>query len=161
MMRLVAPLILLLPACSLTPVYSGGAPGPVATMLADTDVAEIPERSGFLVRQALLARVAGSGSARYRVVVSLDDTITGFGVRGDDSVSRERRTLRGRWQLVDTASGATLIDESVRADAGIDVVSSDYAVVAAENAALERLAVDLAEQIARRIMRHAMRQDQP
>jgi LPS-assembly lipoprotein len=69
--------------------------------------------------------------------------------------------LRGRWQLVDTASGATLIDESVRADAGIDVVSSDYAVVAAENAALERLAVDLAEQIARRIMRHAMRQDQP
>ena len=41
---------------------------------------------------------------------------------------------------------------AARSDAGIDVVrSSDFAVIAAENSALERLAVELAEQIGTRL----------
>ena len=148
-------LLLALPACALQPVYGGGASSAAAQTLAAVQVPLIPERQGFLVRQALLDRVGTGSEARYRLDVALDDNITGLGIRGDDSITRERRTLRARWQLVDIASGNVLMDETVRTDAGIDVVSSDYAVVAAEAEALERLAEDVANQIAARISSYA------
>ena len=152
-------LLLLLAGCGLQPVYSNGSSGAAATMLAGIDVSAIEGRGGYLVRQALLDRV-GTEGGRYRLDVKLDDAISGFGVRGDDSISRERRLLRARWQLVD-AGGKVLIDETARADAGIDVVGSEYAVVAAENAALERLATDLAAQIAARVALYARGQARP
>ncbi|MGB3723345.1 MAG: LPS assembly lipoprotein LptE [Pacificimonas sp.] len=146
---------LALAACQLTPVYGGGANSAAARTLGAISVPAIPDRSGYLVRQALLDRVGGTGETRYRLDVRLDDEITGLGIRGDDSITRERRTLRARWQLIDTKSGNTLIDETVRADSGIDVVSSDYAVVAAETDAMERLSVEIANQIAARIAVYA------
>ncbi|MBZ6377576.1 hypothetical protein B5C34_04215 [Pacificimonas flava] len=140
------------PACSLQPVYGGGASGAAASGLAMVDVPLIPERSGYLVRQALLDRLGTpAGEQAYRLDIRLDDDITGFGVRGDDSITRERRTLRARWQLVELATGEVLIDATSRSDAGIDVVSSDYAVVAAESTALERLSRDIAEDITQRL----------
>ncbi len=81
----------------------------------------------------------------------LDDRITGFGVRTDDAVTRERRTLRARYQLVDTGSGEVLLDATASADAGIDVVGSEYATIAAEQSALERLAGEIADQIVTRV----------
>jgi LPS-assembly lipoprotein len=156
MSRLALVLLLALAGCGLRPVYSGGSNGAAATMLAGIDVPPIPDRSGYMVRQALLDRLgAGGANSPYRLDIELDDKITGLGVRGDDSISRERRTLRARWQLVDTASGNVLIDAAVRSDAGVDVVRSEYAVVAAETAALERLAEDIAGQIANRISIYA------
>ena len=75
--------------------------------------------------------------------------------RRDDSVSRERRTLRARYQLVDPASGAVLLDATAGSDAGIDVVGSEYATIAAENTALERLAGIVADQIVGRVALYA------
>ncbi|MHB9880784.1 LPS assembly lipoprotein LptE [Pacificimonas sp. ICDLI1SI03] len=140
-----------LAACQLTPVYGGGANSAAAQTLRGISIPAIPDRSGYLVRQALLDRMGGGEEARYRLDVALDDQITGLGIRGDDSITRERRTLRARYQLVELSTGNTLIDETVRTDSGIDVVSSDYAVVAAETDALERLSDDIATQIATRI----------
>jgi LPS-assembly lipoprotein len=143
-------------SCALQPLYGGGRSGPVAQTLAAVDVGPIEGEAGWLVRSALTDRLRASGAspganARYRVNVTLDDTITGFGVRADESVTRERRTLRARWQLVDTANGATLLDRSATVDAGIDVVGSEFATIAAERSALEHLAGALADQIATRI----------
>jgi LPS-assembly lipoprotein len=146
-------LLLALPGCALTPVYSGGSLGGAQAVLAAVEVGPIPDRAGFLVRDRLVQRMGAGGTAapRYRLDVALDDSIIGFGVRGDNSVIRERRTLRARYRLVDQASGAILLDTSAVADAGIDVVSSEYAVVAAESTALERLAHDIADQIVARL----------
>jgi LPS-assembly lipoprotein len=55
--------------------------------------------------------------------------------------------LRARYQLVDTASGEILLDATAGADAGIDVVSSEYATIAAEQTALENLAQEVAARI--------------
>lgn len=151
---LLLPFLLLLAACQLAPVYSGGSRGAAATMLAGVEVAPIPERSGFLVRDRLISRMQPDGSNRYRLVVMLDDRIDAFGVRGDNSIIRERRTLRARYQLIDLQSGEQVIDATAAADAGIDVVTSEYAVVAAETTALERLAEDIADQIVARVARH-------
>jgi LPS-assembly lipoprotein len=90
--------------------------------------------------------------------IRLDDRISGLGVRRDDSVARERRTLRARWQLVDLATSAVMIDTTAGSDAGIDVVGSEYATIAAENTALERLAGIVADQIVARVALYARAQ---
>lgn len=163
MRRLVtlALLPLLLAGCALRPLYAGGGTGPVADALASVHVAPISGEAGWLVRGALRDRLAVSadnGAARYRLDVRLDDDIAGFGVRSDDSVTRERRTLRARWQLVDTTDGSTLVDDTAGSDAGIDVVGSEYATIAAERTALERLSQDVANQIVVRIAQFARSQ---
>lgn len=142
----------LLSACGLRPVYSGGSTGPVAQALANVEVAPIEGKAGWLVRNALQDRLIHGGSGpRYRLVVKLDDSIQGFGVRADDAITRERRTLRARYQLVDEATGTQMVDASAGSDAGIDVTSSEYATIAAEDTALERLSQTIADQIISRL----------
>jgi LPS-assembly lipoprotein len=150
---------LLLSGCGLRPVYSGGGAGPVAQSLRSVDVAPIGGRSGWMVRTALEDRLGqqSGGQARYRLEVELDDDVIGFGIRRDDAVTRERRTLRARYRLVDAAVGTVLLDATAGSDAGIDVVSSEYATVAAEQTALERLAREVADQIVSRLALYASR----
>jgi LPS-assembly lipoprotein len=148
--------ILLLGGCGLRPIYAGGSSGPVARSLSDISVAPIPERAGWLTRNALMDRLGGENpGAAYRLEVDLDDDISGFGIRGDRSVTRERRTLRARYRLVQKSTGLVLLDATAGSDAGIDVVSSPYATVAAEQTALERLALVVADQIVARLALYA------
>ena len=150
-------LALALPGCGLHPLYAGGGDGAVASALAGVQVDAIEGKNGWLVANALRDRFAASGTPRYRLAVHLDDQIAGLGVRADDSVSRERRSLRARWQLIDAGSGTTLLDATAGSDEGIDVVRSEYATIAAENTALERLADIVADQIAARVALYAKR----
>ena len=152
-------LALLVGGCGLRPLYSGGGAGPVAQSLRSVAVAPIEGRAGWLVRTALEDRLQPreGGEIRYRLEVTLDDDITGFGIRSDDAVTRERRSLRARYRLVDAARGTVVLDATAGSDAGIDVVSSEYATVAAEQSALERLAKELADQIVTRVAVFAAR----
>ncbi len=144
-----------LSACSLQPLYSGGASGAAGQVLGSVDVSPIPGRAGWLVsnelRDRLSAGQAQAGSARYRLDVRLDDQLEGLGLLGDDTIGRERRTLRARYQLVDTATDTIVLDATAGSDVGIDVVSSEYAVIAAEQTALERLAVEVADRVVTRL----------
>lgn len=153
---------LTLSACGLRPVYSNGSRGAVAQTLGNVEVAPIEGKAGWLVRNALNDRMAAFGGQgpRYRLVVKLDDSIQGFGVRADDAVTRERRTLRARYQLVDEATGTQIIDDTAGSDAGIDVVSSEYATIAAEDTALERLSLVIADQILARLSLYAIQDSQ-
>ena len=145
-------LCLLLGACGLKPMYAGGSSGAVAAGLGTVQVAPIPERAGWLVRNALVDRLGGeAGEPSYRLEVELDDDLTAFGIRGDSAVTRERRTLRTRYRLVDLATGEVVLDATAGSDAGIDIVSSEYATVAAEQTAQERLAGVVADQMVARL----------
>jgi LPS-assembly lipoprotein len=150
---------LLVGGCQLQPIYAGGSGGQVATTLSSVTVAPIEGQVGWLVYNKLKERLAdrGAGQSRYRVDVELDDSITGLGIRGDRAVTRERRTLRARYQLVDLTNGAVVLDATAGSDAGIDVVSSEYATVAAEQTAAERLSDVVADQIVARIALFASR----
>lgn len=158
MRTFLAPLACLaLTACGLSPMYAGGGSASVAQGLAAVDVPAIPGQGGWLVRNALQNRLgiakAGGGSTApaYRLDVRLDDSLEALGVLNDDTISRERRILRARYQLIDVASGEVLLDATAGSDAGIDVVSSEYATIAAEQKALENLALKLAEQMATQV----------
>lgn len=143
----------LLTACGLRPVYSGGSSGAVASTLGHVEVQAIEGKAGWLVRNALNDRLRpmGGQGPSYKLVVKLDDRISGFGQRADAAVTRERRALRARYQLIDQSTGAQLIDDTAGSDAGIDVTSSEYATIAAEDTALERLSQTVADQIVTRL----------
>ena len=157
MTRLLALLVLAvgslaLAGCGLQPMYAGAGSGAVARGLAGIEVPAIEGKAGWLLRNALNDRLAtanraGGAAPRYRLDVRLDDRLEGFGLLSDDTIGRERRILRARYQLVDLASGQIVYDASAGADAGIDVVSSEYATIAAENTALENLARVLAQRM--------------
>ncbi len=143
--------------CGLQPLYSGGSNGVVATTLDSIAVDPIEGKSGWLVRNAINDRLSATsgGQLTYKLVIKLEDQIEGFGVRADDTITRERRTLRARYQLVNITTGATMLDATAGSDAGIDVVSSEYATIAGENTALENLAQKVADQIVTRLSLYA------
>ena len=153
-MRRAGALLLLaaLSGCGLRPLYSGGAGGTVATSLSAVAVQPMPGRNGWLMKNALTDRLGATGaSPRYRLEVELNDQIQGFGIRADSAVTRERRTLRARYRLVDSAQGTVLLDATAGSDAGIDVVGSEYATIAAEQTVEERLVMQVADQIVSRL----------
>ena len=144
--------MLLLSGCGLQPMYAGGGSGAVAQGLAGIEVPPIEGKGGWLVRNALMDRLGQkSASPRYRLDVRLDDKLEGLGLLTDDTIGRERRTLRARYQLVDTSNGEIMLDATAGSDAGIDIVSSEYATIAAEQTALENLAKVVADRIVTRI----------
>ncbi|MDE2301439.1 MAG: hypothetical protein KGK11_02660 [Sphingomonadales bacterium] len=139
--------------CGLQPLYDNGGHGVAAHGLAAVEVPAIPGKSGWLMRNALVDRLHAGGDASplYRLDVTLDDKLEGLGLLSNNTVERERRTLRARYQLVDIASGRVLLDASTGWDAGLDVTSSEYATVAAENTALENLVQIVADHIVTRV----------
>jgi LPS-assembly lipoprotein len=151
--------LLTLPACGLHPLYGGGTGSPVAATLRSVQVTAIPGQSGWLMRNKLIDRLgeSGSGTARYRLDVTLDDNITSFGLRSDRAATQERLTLRARYQLVDLSNGTVVLDATSGSDTGIDIVSSEYATVAAEQTALENLSDIVADQIVARLGLYAAR----
>jgi LPS-assembly lipoprotein len=141
---------LVLTGCGLQPMYVGGSSGAVAQGLAAVEVAPIEGRAGWLVRNALRDKLGQGGvqaQPRYRLDVLLNDKLEGLGLLTDETIGRERRTLRARYQLVDLANGEIVIDATAGSDAGIDVVSSEYSTIAAEETALENLSGVVAERI--------------
>jgi LPS-assembly lipoprotein len=158
--RLILALFLLpLSACGLHPLYAGGSAGPVAGLLSAVQVGPIEGQPGWLVRTKLIDRLgaAGEEAARYRLDVKLNDNLTLYGLRADRAATQERRTLRARYQLVDLATGTTLLDATAGSDVSIDAVSSEYATVAAEQTALENLSGIIADQIVARVAIYANR----
>lgn len=161
MMRRLSLALMLTPlsACGLHPLYSGGTSGPVAGLLSSVRVAPIEGQAGWLVRTKLIDRLgaAGESAPRYRLDVKINDNLTLYGLRADRAATQERRTLRARYQLVDQATGMTLLDATAGSDVSIDAVSSEYATVAAEQTALENLSGIVADQIVARVAIYASR----
>ncbi|WP_109356037.1 LPS assembly lipoprotein LptE [Sphingorhabdus sp. EL138] len=150
----------LLASCGLQPLYSGGSNSVVASQLGAVQVEPIQGKAGWLMRNALndqLSTLEGS-DLKYRLIVELDDKIAGFGVRSNDRITRERRTLRARYQLVRLSDSKVVLDATAGSDAGIDVVSSEFATVAAEETALENLSTRVADQIVKRLSLFAREQ---
>ena len=152
-------ILVLLSACGLHSLYGGGADSPVSGLLRSVEVAPIAGQPGWLVRTNLVDRLGetGGASAQYRLDVTLDDNITAYGLRADQAATQERRRLRARYQLVDLSNGAVVLDDTAGSDASVDVVSSAYATVAAEQTALENLSGIVADQIVARLAIYAAR----
>jgi LPS-assembly lipoprotein len=148
-----------LTACGFQPVYrqapQAGATGDALSAIAIAPIAggrvDGSARTGHLLRNALIdqfnPRDLRGGAARYRLVITLEDTREAQGIRADEAVTRMQLRLRARYRLIAVQGEAVLTSGDVRALAAYDVVTSDFANVAAsrqaEQHAAQLLAIDL------------------
>lgn len=161
LMALGAAGVLSLAGCGFSPVYGPG--GAVASssdpsvrqVLASTQVALIPERSGQMLRRALQERLGATGEApaaqELRVALQFGAEPEGF--RRDGSPTRLRYNATASWLLVSQGSPpATLAQGTERAFDAFNIPDNQFfAADASRDATIRRLVEQLADDIVLRL----------
>lgn len=147
--------LLFLTACGFQPLYeAGGSSTAMQTHLASVEVSPIADRLGQVMRNRLVSRLNGAGNPEYRLEVGLQQSSETYGVRPDTATTQEQLTLVAGMRLVSLKTGEPVLEESFRARTSFDLVLSDFATVSQREDAANRLVLDLAERIHRRLALH-------
>lgn len=148
-------LSLMLAACGFKPLYeAGGSSAEMQAQLAGVEVGPIADRLGQIMRNRLVARLNAGTKPEYRLDVVLTQSSETFGVRPDTATTQEQLTLVADIQLIKFGAEEPVIQQSLRARSSFDVVLSDFATVSQREDTAQRLALDLAERIHRRLALH-------
>ena len=155
-MRIVAVILsLLIAACGFKPLYeAGGSSGVMQQQLASVEVGPIADRLGQIMRNRLLFGLNEDGKPKYRLDVVLDQSSETFGVRPDTATTQEQLTIVARMRLTALDQDEIVIEDALRARTTFDVVLSDFATVSQREDSAQRLVLDLAERIHRRLALH-------
>lgn len=144
--------LLLLTACGFQPLYeAGGSSSAMQAYLASVEVGPIEDRLGQIMRNRLVSRLNGAGNPEYRLEVGLQQNSESFGVRPDTATTQEQLTLVAGVRLVPIKTGEPVLEENFRARTSFDLVLSDFATVSQREDAANRLVLELAERIHRRL----------
>ncbi|WP_342640373.1 LPS assembly lipoprotein LptE [Rhodoligotrophos ferricapiens] len=140
-----------LAGCGFKPMYATQAGGSsVAVTLAGIAVAEQNSRPGQLVRNALLDRIAPVGQGqpeRYRLDFSLAESDFDISIERNTDVNRMSYTLTVAYRLVDLSTGASILSGETFSRVSYDRVPSEFANLQAHRNAVERAALEVADNI--------------
>jgi LPS-assembly lipoprotein len=150
--------LMALTGCGFQPVYmrtASGKAGPAQRELATVYVANIPDRPGQVLRQALQERLgddAGSNLA-YDLNVSFSISGEGIAIQSDAIATRIRFIGTANWSLVSRDPKRTvLISGNARAVDALNIFDSQYFAADLETEADQRrIAENIATQIATRL----------
>lgn len=144
-----------LAACGFQPVYmptASGTAGVAQRELAAIRVNLIPDRPGQLLRQALQARLEGSGEGvarRYDLTVGFSISGEGLAIQEDNTVTRIRTIGSANWALFTQIPPRTRLSSGTAQTVdGLNLISSQYFAADLENETVQRrMAETLADQI--------------
>lgn len=154
-------LSLALAACGFQPLYeAGGSSTAMQQHLASVEVGPIDDRLGQIMRNRLVSRLNASGRADYRLDVVLNQSSETFGVRPDTATTQEQLTIVATMRLTALDGDRPVMEESFRARTAFDLVLSDFATVSQREDSAQRLVLELAERIHRRLALHFAQSDQ-
>ena len=144
-----------LSGCGFQPLY-GDRPGGsgVAADIATIRVAPIADRTGQILRNALIDRLNPSGEPAdplYSLEVRLAVAKQELGIRKDETATRTSMRFRSTFRLRDSASGAFVFSSRAAAITSYNIVDSEYATIASERAARRRGLILVADSIATRL----------
>ncbi len=152
-----------LAGCGFQPLYgennalsAEGVPGNVVNELSQIAVyVSVSEDAdgrgsglvGFETRNQLIDLLGSNGlsTAKYNLRLQLRGVRRGLAVQSDASVTRFNYLLQGNYQLVDNASGSTVLSGRSRSFSAYNVVDSEFATVTARRDAEFRAARNIAE----------------
>lgn len=150
--------VALLAGCGFRPLYDDPEPAPgvvgVGDSLAAVEIAPIPDRVGQLVRNDLLYHLGasdGGGAADYRLDVRLAESISELAVERTGFATRSNLRLAASYSLVDLGTGLQLVSGRTRAISSYNIVDASFSTLTAQNAARERAAARVAEDIRSRL----------
>jgi LPS-assembly lipoprotein len=142
----------MLGGCGFQPLYAvkdGAEPGLSRVALASL---EAPEAMRAIIARAYARRAPGdSSAAEYDLVLAAREVAERLAVQSDASVTRYNYRLVGDYSAVERASGRKF-EGSVQAIASFNVVNSQYSTLFAEQAAKEKAATQLINDIERALL---------
>ncbi len=142
--------LLVLSACGFEPLYRTADRGAeTEQLLSRIEVPPIADRLGQLVRTVLNDRLKPRAAPQplYAVVVTLTESTQGLAVRRDASATRANLIVNATFTLSDISGGENLLSGKIRSVNGYDILTSDFATLAAEKDARRRGARDVADAI--------------
>lgn len=148
----------LLTGCGFQPVYmrtASGKAGPAQRELATVYVANIPDRPGQLLRQALQERMGDDAGAALAYDLNVTFSISGEGIaiQNDTIATRIRFVGTANWVLVGRDPNRTVLTSgNARAVDALNIFDSQYfAADVQTEAEQQRIAENIATQIATRL----------
>lgn len=143
-------LALALAGCGFTPAY--GPEGGAAALRGRIALAPPGDRLSFDLRARLEDRLGPAEAPLYRLDYAIRLQNTGVAITPDGSVTRYNLTGGVAWKLVEPGSGAVRLAGDAQSFASYSATGSTVAGLAAEEDALRRLMVILADQIVTRLI---------
>jgi LPS-assembly lipoprotein len=143
----------ILSACGFQPVYAppGSGPSIGAQAIGAVIVEEIPERTGFFLKQALERRFgpasAASSLPARAMKVELERTFVGIALQQDNVGVRTELRVVATWALSDGTDASRDLRGLTEVMVAYDQLDQPYGDIAAQSDAEERAASLLAERI--------------
>ena len=146
--------LLALTACGFEPLYGEKDRGAATEqMLSQIEVLPIADRLGQLVRTELTNRLnpRPAPTPLYSVSVTLTESTQGLAVRRDASATLANLIVNATFILSAVSGGEALLTSDIRSINGYDILTSNFATLAAEKDARRRGARDIADAIVDRL----------
>ena len=150
---LISHLPLLTAACGFRPVYgvNRDTPTGVEETLARVEIANIPDREGQYLRNALIDRFYRAGRPAdpdYILTVSkVSETITDLDITKTSDTTRTQLRLAINYSLADKATGQPLFSRQGTSVNSYNVLGSEFATRVTEDNARKNALDDLARQV--------------
>lgn len=139
--------------CGFQPMYAkpqGQAASPASTQLAGIYVAGIEDRSGQILRNALVQKINPLGEPRqrlYKLTIKLSASQEQLAESSDGKATLGRYFVRATFNLTDANGERQLFDGNSRSVASYRLLGPRYSSTATERDAQERALADVAEDI--------------
>lgn len=150
---------LLLAGCGFQPLYgptgeTAAARGAdMADALAAVEIANIPERNGQKLRNALIDRLhpGGAVASRFRLEVNYAANEAKLAVAKDASVERYQLSFRANYRLADKTDGKVLLNGVSRTNLVFDALDEQYALLVNRENSFDRAISEVSDDIALRV----------
>ena len=147
---------LALTGCGFQPVYGsrGGQGGSAVAMdLNNITIANIPDRDGQILRNALIDRLYAKNrpiKPQFTLTISINSHEENLGILANATSTRSLLDMYADYTLID-AQGNELFKNRAHSVASFDKMDQMYATVASRQEAHERTLVEISEQIVNRL----------
>jgi LPS-assembly lipoprotein len=139
-----------LAACGFTPAYGPG--GGASALRGRVALAEPSDKAAYDLTGRLAERLGAPASPAWRLDYAIATERVGVAITAANAVTRYNVTGAVEWSLVRLADGAVVSKGREESFTSYSTTGSTVATLAAETAAMARLMVILADQIATRLI---------
>lgn len=138
--------------CGFEPMYAkrGAETGPVMTELASIRIMGIEDRSGQILRNALVTRLNPRGEparSSYTLVVKLHTSQENLAERSDGKASLGRMFVQASFNLIDIDKDGAILAGSSQSVVSYRLLGPTYGSTAVERDAEQRALIDISEDI--------------
>ncbi len=129
---LLIPVLLFVSACGFTPMYAkgGGQTTTTTQQLASIEIANIPDRSGQMLRNNLVDRLTPRGvisAPKYKLdFVQMKESVRDLDITVRSDTTREQMKLSGTLTLTDLDTGEIVLTKPLSVRGSYNILESEY-----------------------------------